>query len=182
MPRMAAELLSSSFFSAMRKPSVADEIVGGGEDGGVDEVLFEGATGSGRCEPGPVPEAPALPAPSGEAVRVRLADLAHGRSGDKGDTCNIGLIARHPALYAWLVDNVTAEFVRDRFAGRCHGGVDRFEVPNLFALNFLLHESLGGGGTLSLHLDAQGKTYSHALLSCEVEIDRAWAELAGWGE
>jgi hypothetical protein len=134
------------------------EIVGGGEDGGVDEVLFEGATGSGRCEPGPVPEAPALPAPSGEAVRVRLADLAHGRSGDKGDTCNIGLIARHPALYAWLVDNVTAEFVRDRFAGRCHGGVDRFEVPNLFALNFLLHESLGGGGTLSLHLDAQGST------------------------
>jgi hypothetical protein len=110
-------------------------------------------------------------------VRVRLSQLAHGRSGDKGDTCNIGLIARHPALYGWLAEHITADFVRDQFEGRCHGGVDRFEVANLQALNFLLHESLGGGGTLSLHLDAQGKTYSHALLSCEVEIDRAWAAL-----
>jgi hypothetical protein len=158
------------------------ETVGGGDDGGVDEVRFEGSTGSGRAEAGPAPELPQLPEASGRSVRVRLADLAHGRSGDKGDTCNIGLIARHPALYRWLTENVTAEFVKQKFEGRCHGGVDRFEVPNLHALNFLLHESLGGGGTLSLHLDAQGKTYSHALLSCEVEIDEAWAALAGSGE
>jgi hypothetical protein len=154
------------------------EIVGGSEEPVVDTVRFEGATGDGRAEPGPVPELPALPEASGRTVKVRLADLAHGRSGDKGDTCNIGLIARHPALYSWLAEHVTADFVKQRFAGRCHGGVDRFEVPNLLALNFLLHESLGGGGTLSLHLDAQGKTYSHALLSCEVEIDEAWAALA----
>ncbi|RKZ16448.1 DUF1446 domain-containing protein [bacterium] len=155
------------------------EMVGGEGDHAVEEMAFAGRGGSGSAEPGPAPDLPALPAPSGETVRVRLAELAHGRSGDKGDTCNIGLIARHPALYAWLVEHITADFVKQKFSGRCHGGVDRFEVPNLMALNFLLHESLGGGGTLSLHLDAQGKTYSHALLSCEVEIDRAWAEVAG---
>ena len=157
------------------------EVVGGADDGGVEEVRFEGSTGSGRAEAGPAPDLPPLPEPSGRNVRVRLADLAHGRSGDKGDTCNIGLIARHPALYGWLAEHVTADFVKEKFTGRCHGGVDRFEVPNLLALNFLLHESLGGGGTLSLHLDAQGKTYSHALLSCEVEIDEAFAALAKEG-
>jgi hypothetical protein len=149
----------------------------GGEAGGEEEMSFGGETGTGRVEPGKPPSLPALPEASGEMVRVRLSQLAHGRSGDKGDTCNIGLIARHPALYGWLAEHITADFVRDQFEGRCHGGVDRFEVANLQALNFLLHESLGGGGTLSLHLDAQGKTYSHALLSCEVEIDRAWAAL-----
>ena len=74
--------------------------------------------------------------------------MAHGRSGDKGDTCNIGVIARHPALYGWMRGTLTAEWVKERFTGIAHGDVERFEVPNLDALNFLLHESLGGGGTL----------------------------------
>jgi hypothetical protein len=154
------------------------DVVGGGDSGGEETIGFEGPTGTGRLEPGTGVDLPPAAEPSGETVRVPLSVLAHGRSGDKGDTCNIGIIARHPAVYRWLVENLTADFVRERFRGRCHGGVERFEVPNLLALNFLLHESLGGGGTLSLHLDAQGKTYSHALLSCEVEIDRALADLA----
>jgi hypothetical protein len=111
-------------------------------------------------------------------VRVPLRRIAHGRSGDKGDTCNIGIIARHPAIYPWLREQLTAERVKERFQGICHGGVDRFEVENLGALNFLLHECLGGGGTLSLHIDAQGKTLSHALLAMDVEVDRALVELA----
>jgi hypothetical protein len=99
---------------------------------------------------------------------VRLSELCLARSGDKGDTSNIGVIARSPAIYAWMVRNLTAEFVKRRFEGVCKGDVERFEVPNLLALNFLLHGSLGGGGTLSLLLDAQGKTYSQYLLAAEV--------------
>lgn len=141
------------------------------------EVPFEPRSGSGRCEavpfPGSFPDAPS----TGDTVTVPLSTLARGRSGDKGDTCNVGIIARHPAVYPWLVANLTAEVVKERFAGICHGGVDRFEVPNLGALNFLLHESLGGGGTLSLHIDAQGKTYSHALLASEFRVDRALVDL-----
>ena len=102
-----------------------------------------------------------------------MSRLAHGRSGDKGDTANIGIIARHPAVYSWMCEELTVERVKERFAGICHGEVERYEVPNLGALNFLLHESLGGGGTLSLHIDAQGKTYSHALLSTEFEVDES---------
>lgn len=141
-----------------------------------DEVAFAGTTGTGSCEAGSVTPPGAPVAPSGESVRVALARLAHGRSGDKGDTCNIGVIARHPDVYPWLVQNLTAALVKERFAGIAHGEVERHEVPNLGALNFLLHECLGGGGTLSLHIDAQGKTLSHALLSTEVEVDRALLE------
>lgn len=110
---------------------------------------------------------------SGRSVRVPLLRLALARSGDKGDTANIGVIARSDAIYAWMVETLTPEFVQERFAEICHGGVERFEVPNLHALNFLLHGSLGGGGTLSLLLDAQGKTYSSYLLAAEVEVDEA---------
>lgn len=109
--------------------------------------------------------------PTGESVRVPLARLALGRSGDKGDTSNVGLIARSPAIYRWLVENVTEEFVRDRFTGVVNGSVERFELPNLLSVNFLLHESLGGGGTMSLLVDAQGKTYAQYLLATEVEVD-----------
>lgn len=104
------------------------------------------------------------------AVR-KLIDLAHARSGDKGDTANIGIIARKPEYYPILVSQVTAERVKEHFRGVCLGKVERFEVPNLGALNFLLHESLDGGGTLSLKADPQGKTYSSALLRMEVEDD-----------
>jgi hypothetical protein len=103
-------------------------------------------------------------------VKVQLTKLAHARSGDKGDTANIGLIALRDELYPILVREVTAERVKQHFKGICHGEVERFELPNLGALNFLLHESLGGGGTLSLMTDAQGKTFSTALLRMEVEI------------
>jgi len=103
-------------------------------------------------------------------VKVQLTRLAHARSGDKGDTANIGLIALAEELYPVLVREVTAERVKQHFKGVCHGEVERFELPNLGALNFLLHESLGGGGTLSLMTDAQGKTFSTALLRMEIEV------------
>ena len=103
-------------------------------------------------------------------MKVQLTRLAHARSGDKGDTANVGLIALSDELYPILVREVTAERVKQHFKGVCHGEVERFELPNLGALNFLLHESLGGGGTLSLMTDAQGKTFSTALLRMEVEI------------
>lgn len=103
-------------------------------------------------------------------MKVQLTKLAHARSGDKGDTANIGLIALSDELYPILVREVTAERVKQHFKGICHGEVERFELPNIGALNFLLHESLGGGGTLSLMTDAQGKTFSTALLRMEIEV------------
>ena len=96
--------------------------------------------------------------------------LAHARSGDKGDTANVGLIALKDEYYPLLVREVTAARVKRHFEGICHGEVERFELPNLRALNFLLHESLGGGGTLSLMTDAQGKTFSYALLRMEIDL------------
>jgi hypothetical protein len=104
-------------------------------------------------------------------ARRELIELAHARSGDKGDTANIGVIARKPEYYPVLVREVTADRVKAHFAGVCKGKVERFEVPNLAALNFLLHESLDGGGTLALKADPQGKTYSTALLRMEIDVD-----------
>ena len=104
-------------------------------------------------------------------MRVSLLTLCHARSGDKGDTGNVGLIARRPEYYPIIRKYVTEERVRQHFQGICFGKVERFEMPNLFALNFLLHESLGGGGTVSLKNDAQGKTLSGALLRMEIEFD-----------
>ena len=112
-------------------------------------------------------------------MKVQLVDIAHARSGDKGDTANVGLIALRPEYYPILVEQVTADRVKEHFRGICQGDVERFEIPNLGALNFLLHESLGGGGTLSLMTDAQGKTYSSALLRMEIEVDDETARLAG---
>ena len=103
-------------------------------------------------------------------MKVKLTQLAHARSGDKGDTANVGLIALREELYPLLVREVTAPRVKEHFREICEGDVERFELPNLGALNFLLHESLGGGGTLSLMTDAQGKTFSTALLRMEIEV------------
>lgn len=103
-------------------------------------------------------------------AKIKLLHLAHARSGDKGDTANVGLIALKPEYYAILAEQVTAERVKEHFRGICFGEVERFELPNLGALNFLLHQSLDGGGTLSLKTDAQGKTYSSALLRMEIEV------------
>jgi len=103
-------------------------------------------------------------------MKIQLIKIAHARSGDKGDTANIGLIALKPAYYPLLVKHVTADKVKKHFAGICKGQVERFELPNIGALNFLLHESLGGGGTITLKHDAQGKTLSTALLRMEIDI------------
>ncbi len=105
-------------------------------------------------------------------MKRRLIDLAHARSGDKGDTANVGVIARKPEYYAALVRELTVERVAQHFAGMLTGGVERFELPNLHALNFLLHGALGGGGTVSLKTDAQGKTLSTALLRMEIDDGR----------
>jgi hypothetical protein len=104
------------------------------------------------------------------AQRVILYQLAHGRSGDKGDTVNVGVIARKPEWYALLCEQVTAERVKTHFGEMVKGTVERFELPNIHALNFLLHGALDGGGTVSLMTDAQGKTFSTALLRMEVEV------------
>ena len=103
-------------------------------------------------------------------MKIQLIKIAHARSGDKGDTANIGLIALKPEYYPLLVEKVTAERVKEHFAGICKGKVERFELPNLGALNFLLHEALGGGGTITLKHDAQGKTLSTALLRMEIDL------------
>ena len=104
-------------------------------------------------------------------MKIELTKLAHARSGDKGDTANVGVIALKDEFYPLLVREVTAEKVKEHFGNMVKGEVERFELPNLGALNFLLHESLGGGGTLSLMTDAQGKTFSTALLRMKIEID-----------
>jgi len=103
-------------------------------------------------------------------MKVSLLKLAHARSGDKGDTANVGIIALKDEYYPVLVREVTAEKVKAHFGEIVKGNVERFELPNLKALNFLLHESLGGGGTLSLMTDAQGKTFSTALLRMYIEV------------
>jgi hypothetical protein len=100
---------------------------------------------------------------------VQLRYLAHARSGDKGDTANVGLIALEPEYFPLLVKAVTVARVRRHFKGMVRG-VERFELPNLNALNFLLHGALDGGGTISLKTDAQGKVYSTALLRMEIPV------------
>jgi hypothetical protein len=104
-------------------------------------------------------------------VRKQLGTIAHTRSGDKGDTSNIGVIALKPEHYGIILREVTPERVKQFFGDLVKGKVERFELPNLGAVNLLLHEALGGGGTVSLRIDAQGKTYGAALLRMEVEID-----------
>lgn len=102
-------------------------------------------------------------------MKRKLVEIAYARSGDKGDTANVGLVAREPKDYPALVAQVTRERVKAHFAGLITGEVERFELPNLCALNFLLHGALGGGGTISLKTDAQGKTLSTALLRMEID-------------
>ena len=109
-------------------------------------------------------------------MRVPLSRIAHARSGDKGDGSNVGLIADSEAFYEIVREQVTTDRVKQHFAQICLGAVDRYEVPNLKALNFILHDSLGGGGTLSLKTDAQGKTHGQGMLSLEVEVPEEFLE------
>lgn len=103
-------------------------------------------------------------------AKVKLIDIAHGRSGDKGDGSNVGIIARHPDVYPFLKEKLTADVVKEHMKHICEGKVERFEMANIGALNFVLHHSLGGGGTVSLKLDAQGKTHASLLLRLEMEV------------
>ena len=106
-------------------------------------------------------------------MKVRLLDICHARSGDKGDAANVGLIAREEKFYPLIKSKVTKAAVKKHFKGICFGPVDRYELPNLWALNFLLHNTLGGGGTVSLKQDAQGKTLAAALLRMEIDVPPA---------
>lgn len=101
---------------------------------------------------------------------VKLLKLAYGRSGDKGNGSNVGIIARHPEFYPFLKKVLTADRVKDHMQSICKGEVERYELDNLGALNFILNESLGGGGTVSLKLDAQGKTHASTLLRMDIDV------------
>jgi hypothetical protein len=104
-------------------------------------------------------------------MKIPLSRIAHTRSGDKGDIANIGVIAWQPRYYKILLREVTPDRVKTFFGEMVKGHVDRFELPNLDALNLLLHHALGGGGTVSLRTDAQGKTLGAALLGMEIDVD-----------
>jgi len=103
-------------------------------------------------------------------AKVKLIEIAHGRSGDKGNGSNVGIIARHPDVYPFLKKELTAERVKDHMKHICKGEVERYEMENIGALNFILNESLGGGGTVSLKLDAQGKTHASTMLRMELDV------------
>ena len=112
-------------------------------------------------------------------MKVRLVDVAHARSGDKGDTANVGVIALRPEWYALLGEHLTLDRVRAHFKGIITGDVERYELPNLRALNFLLHGALDGGGTLSLKTDAQGKVFSTAMLRMVLDVPDETARRLG---
>jgi hypothetical protein len=103
-------------------------------------------------------------------MRIPLSKIAHARSGDKGDAANCGVIAYKEEWYPLLVQHLTTDRVKQHFTGVCEGEVERFELPNLWALNFVLHNTLGGGGTVSLKLDAQGKVIATAMLQMEIDV------------
>jgi hypothetical protein len=115
-------------------------------------------------------------------MKIRLLDIAHARSGDKGDTANVGVIALRDEWYPILVKYLTRKRVAEHFAQVIKGSVERFELPNLFALNFLLHGALGGGGTVTLRTDAQAKVYSSAMLRLVIEVPDAEARAASLPE
>jgi hypothetical protein len=102
--------------------------------------------------------------------RIQLRQIAHARSGDKGDSSNVGLLAYNKEAFAIIKKEVTPERVKAHFKGIVKGKVERYELPNLLGLNFILHDSLGGGGSESLKNDAQGKTHGQALLMMEIEV------------
>ena len=110
---------------------------------------------------------------------VHLLKIAHGRSGDKGSGSNVGIIARHPDIYPFLKENLTAERVKQHVGPLCKGKVERYELPNLNALNFILHDSLDGGGTVSLKLDAQGKTHASIVLRMKMDVPDELIALIG---
>jgi hypothetical protein len=152
------------------------EVARVGESAAVSAYLPPEAAGSGASaeEQQPASAATSKPVvPSGVTRRVSLREVAYGRSGDKGDICNIGIAARSPAIYSWLCETLTSEIVKEYYNDMLLGDVKRFELPNLAALNFVCQNALGGGGMRSLRVDHQGKTIAQGLLNMEVEIDEA---------
>jgi hypothetical protein len=188
VPRVLGTVPGITYFSDQGRPRASDvvgywpalidrscvpmSVVVGDDDADVPYLDLATAAPAG---PAFTPDTPPNPSGGGggSTVKVPLSRLCLARSGDKGDTCNVGVLARSEAIYAWMVENLTEAFVKQRFAGICKGEVERHHVANLGACNFLLHESLGGGGTMSLLVDAQGKTYAQYLLATEVEVDAA---------
>lgn len=113
---------------------------------------------------------------------ITLEQLAHGRSGDKGDSSNVGVLARNRAAFLWLRDRLSSDWVKAQLGGFVLGPVVRYEVPNLLGFNFLLHDSLGGGGSSSLLTDAQGKTHAQTLLRCSMFMEEAdWDRIVAAG-
>jgi hypothetical protein len=108
---------------------------------------------------------------------VKLIEIAHGRSGDKGNGSNVGIIARHPDIYPFLKETLTSAVVKEHMRYVCKGDVERYELPNIGALNFILNESLGGGGTVSLKLDAQGKTHASQVLRMDIDVPQELLDL-----
>ncbi len=133
-------------------------------------VANQGCANQVSESPKPLSQFSSLLDPQGQQDQHPLSKVCFARSGDKGDSANIGLIARNEKAYQWIKDHITADFVRSLFEGICAGNVERFELDNLLGLNFLLHSSLGGGGTVSLRIDPQGKTLAHALLAQPMNI------------
>jgi hypothetical protein len=155
----------------MKRSSVPARMIAIAPDGGESSrmIAFEDAVPGGKAPataPTPRPRVTEWPP---RTRRTQLRTLAYARSGDKGDTCNVGVLARSPEIYDWLRETLTPVVVKRFFKGIVKGEVVRYELDNLLALNFLLEESLGGGGTVSLMLDPQGKTLSHALLEMVVD-------------
>ncbi len=103
-------------------------------------------------------------------MKVKLSELAYARSGDKGDGSNVGVVAYDSECYEIIKSALTTERVKEHFKEICFGNVDRYEAPNLLALNFILHDSLGGGGSESLKTDAQGKTHGLGMLFMEIDV------------
>jgi hypothetical protein len=149
---------------------ISSEAAAVGVAGTIDETLLADR---------PDPVAGLAPLPASEQTTVPLVRLCLARSGDKGDTANVGVIARSPQVYRWLLETLTADVVQQHFKGAALGEVERHPMPNLLAVNFLLHESLGGGGTSSLRFDNQGKTYAQFLLSMPVTVPTALLDTIG---
>ena len=103
-------------------------------------------------------------------MNTKLKDIAYGRSGDKGMNSNVGLIFTNKKNYEWAKINLTTKMVKNYMSNIVKGDVIRYELDNIYALNFILHDSLGGGGSESLLNDAQGKTHAQILLNMKINI------------
>jgi len=161
----------SAFMFLVPKEGLVNRVIVDGHETACTVPTIGGFVRSASDSVVPVPAQP----PTGLTVRVSLLDLCWARSGDKGNYANIGLIARRPEYLPVLRHQVTAERVKEHFAHNIKGSVTRFDLPGSCSMNFLLTETLGGGGTSSLHSDGLAKTYGQVLLQMEVDAPVEWA-------